>query len=136
MVRRYRLPAGFAMIGLLLSQTAGAATLDAIQGDVLVNRGSGYVAVADTVQVNPGDLIIANPGGGAILIYENGCQVPVEVGYVVSVKDDPPCDGGTAAGGGTNWVVIGLGVAAVAGGIALAAGGGGGGGGGDRPASP
>jgi len=40
---------------------------------------------------NAGDLLMANAGGSAKLIYPGGCQVSIIPGRVVSVGKQPPC---------------------------------------------
>ena len=90
----------------LASSTAGAATLEGIAGVVLVDHGSGFSAVHGQTQLVPGDTVIANPGGSAKVVYDDGCQVPVEPGSVVSVSSQPPCSletGSVASPGEQPW---------------------------------
>lgn len=113
-------------LGIMLAVTgAKAATLQGIQGEVLVSRGNGYDLVRGPVQLNVGDSVIANPGGAAKIVYEDGCVVPVEAGSVSQVGPSSPCietgsvstsgaplvelDGTTLVIGAT---VVGIGVAA------------------------
>ena len=70
---------------------AFAATLGSVQGVVMVNRGNGYQTVQGTVQLNPGDVVVVNPGGSAQLSYADGCSVQVQVGAVVTVGEQSPC---------------------------------------------
>jgi hypothetical protein len=53
----------------LVAQPLHAATLEAIRGHVMVNRGAGYEFARGSVEVVPGDMIIANAGGNAQLIF-------------------------------------------------------------------
>lgn len=80
------------------AKTAHAATLEAIQGEVLVNRGGGYRFVSGTLELKPGDMIIANGGGAAQLSYGDGCSVSVQAGGVVTVAEQSPCATQTNAG--------------------------------------
>lgn len=126
------------------SFTAEAATLDAIQGGVLVNRGAGYEVATGPTELKPGDLVIANPDGSAQVSYTDGCSVPVQAGTVVGVEAQSPCatqannrpapgpEAPASAGLNTSTLVIGGLVVAGGVGAALALGGGGS----DKPASP
>ena len=74
--------------------TAGntqAATLRAIQGEVMVNHGQGYGTVKGETEVYPGDSVVVGPTGSAEIIYAEGCHVPVAVGAVAVVSAEPPC---------------------------------------------
>ena len=112
-----------------------AATLEAVQGQVLVNRGSGYQFEIGPAELKPGDMIIANAGASAHITYGDGCVVPIEVGSVTTVGERSPCaaqSGGSPSFGlapGTlaiGGAVIGAGV-----GVAVLLGNGR-----DKPASP
>ena len=77
--------------GMALCAPAFAATLGGVQGVVMVNRGNGYQTVTGPTQLNPGDVVVVNPGGSAQISYGDGCNVPVEVGAVVTVGAQSPC---------------------------------------------
>ena len=64
---------------------AFAATVDAVKGVVLINRGDGFQQATSGMKANAGDLLMANAGGSAKLVYPGGCQVSVIPGKVVSV---------------------------------------------------
>jgi hypothetical protein len=55
-------------IGVCLRLPASAATLNAVQGQVLINHGNGFQRVASATEAREGDLVMANPGGSAKLI--------------------------------------------------------------------
>jgi hypothetical protein len=76
---------------MALSMSSFAATVTPEQGIVLVNRGSGYQNVSGPTNVNPGDVLVVNPGGSALLAYDDGCFVPVAVGQIVTVGAKSPC---------------------------------------------
>jgi hypothetical protein len=82
---------GFAACYLLAATTAHATTLTVIQGDVLVNRGSGYERVLEQTEVNPGDTVVVGTTSAAEIAYGQGCVVPVPIGAVATVKSQPPC---------------------------------------------
>jgi hypothetical protein len=107
---------------LILPATALAATLQSINGEVLVDSGGGFNVVSGPVTLNPGDTVIANPGSSAQIVYDNGCTVPVQPGAVVAVHAQPPCsteaEGGSSGGGISSTALlvggaaVGLGVGA------------------------
>ena len=84
---------GFGLAALVISTggAARAAVLDGIQGAVLVNAGGGYRAVKRPMQLKPGYAVKANRDGRAIVTYADGCNVNVEPGSVVSVRESSPC---------------------------------------------
>jgi|SRR5678815_1569915 hypothetical protein len=68
-----------------------AAMLSDVSGQALVNRGSGYQLAANGMVLNPGDVVVVNPGGTAQISYPDGCTVPVQVGAIVTVTEISPC---------------------------------------------
>ena len=52
-------------VGVCLSLPASAATLNAVQGQILINHGNGFQRVANGAVAREGDLIMANPGSSA-----------------------------------------------------------------------
>jgi len=75
----------------LMCAATQAAMLQEIKGAVLVDRGGGYDIIDGPTQLNPGDSVIANPGGGAKVIYPDGCTVPVRPGAVIAAQKTSPC---------------------------------------------
>jgi hypothetical protein len=111
---------------------AHAATVNALQGQVLVNSGQGYRLVDGSTQLEPGGTVVANPGAVAQVVYGSSCTITVQPGSVYLVAASAPCQAGqptpsagtpasTAAapsGGGSSttlWVVGGIAVAGGAG---------------------
>ena len=109
----------------LMGMPAEAANLER-KGPVLVNYGSGYVAADDGAPLQPGDAVMAKPGGRGQIVYDDGCRETVEPPKVVLVKEISPCD---RAGPWPIYTLLGAGV--VAGSILLSDDNGY-----DRPASP
>ena len=95
---------------------AFAASVVDIEGRVLVDSGSGFRRVAGSAAVSPGTRVMANPGGAATIVYDNGCREQVAPGAVVTVKSQGACVTGTSS---ANYA---LGAVAVGGGVALAIG--------------
>lgn len=111
---------------------AHAATVRAVQGQVLVNAGQGYRLVDGSAQLEPGGTVVANPGAVAEVVYAGGCRVTVQPGSVYLVVSQPPCQRGeptntggltdtggssSGTGSGTAWAI---GAVAVVGGGAAA----------------
>lgn len=71
-----------------------AAALDAIQGTVMVNSGTGFKPVGENYVVNPGDKILVSPGGSVRIVYSEGCWEDVEISGVKTVPAKPSCVGG------------------------------------------
>ena len=74
-----------------LSISSHAATLTPEQGIVLVNHGNGYANAKGPTTVNPGDIVVVNPGGSAQLTYPDGCVVLISIGTLVTVGQQSPC---------------------------------------------
>ena len=72
-------------VGLLVSSSAFAASLEAVRGEVSINRGEGFKRVTGPTEARAGDLLMASPGGSAKLVYSDGCPVRVIPGTVVRV---------------------------------------------------
>jgi hypothetical protein len=89
---KYGIAAG-AMLALVVS--AGAASADArlegIKGPVSVNSGEGFQPVLGPVALRPGDKVMADRGGGAVIAYGGNCNIAVKPGSVVAVSANPPC---------------------------------------------
>ena len=114
------------------SGLANAATVTALQGQVLVNAGQGYRLVDGSAQLGPGGTVVANPGAVAQVVYGGGCAISVQPGSVYLIAAQAPCQageptppaaappaqaqGGSSWGGGTTALIVGG--AAVAGGAA------------------
>ena len=85
------------LITLVSLMTAGppalAATVSPQSGIVQVNTGSGFGQIHETAQVPPGTQIMVEPGGSALISYEN-CQVKVGAHQVWSVAAKSPCPSG------------------------------------------
>jgi hypothetical protein len=106
--------------GMLLCSAASAATVDSLKGRVLLNRGDGFQVLAAPTSANPGDTVMASPGGNAKIRYADGCVIDVHPGAVVSVGEKSPCTAPYLAGlegpvvqPRPPFLLIGAGIAAV-----------------------
>ena len=77
--------------GLFVSSSAFAASLEAVRGEVSINRGEGFQRVTGPTKARAGDLLLASQGGSAKLVYSDGCPVRVIPGTVVRVGATSPC---------------------------------------------
>lgn len=77
--------------GLSFALAARAASVDSIEGRVLINRGNGYQQMAGPSQAHVGDTLMASPGSSAKLRYGDGCTVAVLPGSIVTVGSVSPC---------------------------------------------
>jgi hypothetical protein len=77
---------------IFLSTSAQAATVTAERGDVLVNRGKGFVAVRQAIEVAPGDQVMARPKGIGRVSFADGCSLDVQPGRVFTVSEQSPCE--------------------------------------------
>lgn len=123
-----------------LGAAARAATVRAVEGQVLVNSGQGFRLVDGSTSLEPGGTVVANPGAVAQVVYAGGCTVTVQPGSVYLIAAQPPCQtgestrtgglsdragankggqpddkAGQSGGSGTTWAVAG--VAIVGGGV-------------------
>lgn len=80
-----------ALLGIFVSSTAFAATVEPIGGSVSVNAGSGYKVISAPVQAKPGDVILTSSGASARVVYTDQCSIVVKSGRVVSIAPEPPC---------------------------------------------
>jgi hypothetical protein len=88
----------FVALVTFLGATAQAAIV--VEGPVKVDNGNGYVAVDSGTPVQPGDSIMVKPGGSGHIVYDDGCRVAVEEGYIVFVEPASPCVEAANADGG------------------------------------
>ena len=94
---------------------AGAATLSAVQGQVLVNTGNGFRNAQPGQTINPGDRVLVQPGASAQVSYADGSILNVPSGGVYTIPTTPPVAPPPAAGGFPPGVLIAGGVVAAAG---------------------
>lgn len=75
----------------LLCSGTRAASLEQINGEVLVNQGSGYRSMQRPIVVAPGDRVMAGPDASARIAYDAHCSVLVHPGSMVTVASRSPC---------------------------------------------
>ena len=80
-----------AMLAVFMCPVVFAATVAPVQGNVSINRGSGYEPISGPTQAKVGDTVMARPGGSARVVYSGQCSVVVKPGHVVVIASEPPC---------------------------------------------
>src|SRR5262245_40522882 len=120
------------LLALWASPCAFAAIVTVEQGQVLLNTGQGYQLVQGATKVNPGDIIVVNPGGMARITYDDGCVTEVRPPAVTAISSVSPCQQQQTQGspqddppgepkgwmGGISTTHVVLGTALVGGGVA------------------
>lgn len=95
-----------ALIAVISFNTSAlAATVNASQGQVLVNAGQGYRLVEGSTQLDPGATVVANPGASAQVVYPDGCAVTVQPGSVYVIATQSPCQTGATGVSGTKLAI-------------------------------
>jgi hypothetical protein len=79
------------MLGAAVSSASYAATVKALKGRVLLDRGEGYKLIDRKADARPGDKVIVNPGSMAQIVYPDGCSVDVVRPAVVPIEPQSPC---------------------------------------------
>ena len=80
-----------ALVPLLCAGAASAQSIGNVRGNVLVNHGTGFVAVAGATPLKIGDTVMARPGASATLNYADGCKVDIIPGAVLTLENISPC---------------------------------------------
>jgi hypothetical protein len=93
-----------------------SATLQEVQGPVLVSSGGGFQRVGSGTPVGVGTRVMVRPGGSAVVVHSNGCREVVGPGEVVSVGS--LCQTNQASDS-SSLATFAVGAAAIGGGIAL-----------------
>jgi len=88
-----RISLGLIALGsaLVFGTSALAATVTSEQGEVLVNRGSGYKPVTRPTQVTAGNQVMVRPKGRGRVVFPDGCTVNVSPGVVFTIAAKSPC---------------------------------------------
>ncbi len=121
-IRLALLVAAVACVLPLFGASLRAASLEGIQGEVLVDRGGGFDIVAGPTTLSPGNSVIANPGSSALIVYSAECKVSVQPGAVVAVHESAPCGnggGGSSGTFGSTTLLVGAAVAGLGAGAAI-----------------
>jgi hypothetical protein len=105
--------------GLVLSTASLAATVVPVAGKLSINSGFGFREFAGPIDGKVGDSVMAGAKSSGRIVYNDGCEVPVVPGRVVTITAESPC--GNALGqatpdGGLAPLVV-LGAAAAIGGV-------------------
>ena len=75
----------------LFASDAGAAMLTAVQGDVRVDMGHGFVPATGAASLETGHKLQVGKGGAAQLIFSDGCVFPPAEGSTLVIGAQSPC---------------------------------------------
>lgn len=79
------------LLVVFLGLPASAATIQSVEGQASINSGTGFKKVKSGTQANVGDRVMVSPGGSAVLMYSDGCEVKVQPDSVTTVSAQSPC---------------------------------------------
>ena len=99
MVRKALLIAGF--LGLFAGAAVAEpyfATVQSLQGKVLISHGKGFQAALNGAALLPGDKVMVGQKSAAVVAFGNGCQVFITQPKVLILGNEPPCRGGDKVG--------------------------------------
>ena len=85
------LAAACAGLPLVIGTACLGATIEPLQGNLLINRGHGFQQVNGRIEADVGDLVMVSPDGSASLSYPDGCKVSVRPGAVTTIAPSSPC---------------------------------------------
>ena len=103
-----------------ISGAYAGANLSGVNGQVMVNSGSGYRVIDGAGQLKNGDRVMVGPNASATISFDKGCSVPLKPGQVLTIGSSNPCNV-KAVEGGSGIIIAILAAAAVIGGIIIAA---------------
>ena len=83
----------FLAVGTGGAMAAAYASLQVIEGPIMVNHGSGFEPAIGVVDLNVGDRIMAGENASAVLHYTT-CSVAVTASSIVTVPKSAPCVAG------------------------------------------
>lgn len=76
---------------LLSASMASAATLSEINGRALVSKGAGFSPAAKGSALTPGDRIVVEGSGTAVVKFNDGCAHNLTSGTIFTVTKASPC---------------------------------------------
>lgn len=87
--------------GLIPSTACLAQMIVPLEGKLSMNSGTGFHDVAAPVNGKVGGSVMAGPRSSGQILYNDGCQVPIVPGRVVTITAASPCNAafGQAVGG-------------------------------------
>jgi len=88
------LPLALLLFSSHASAIESAATVNAITGNVMVNQGKQFVPVQSGQGLVAGDRVMVMQDSGAALRFNDGCDVRLEGGTIITVPAVSTCAGG------------------------------------------
>ena len=105
---------GSAGIASAQNGKAPVATLEKLEGTVMVNKGKGYITHKTAVPLNEGDSVVTLKESAAEIVFADGCRAQLKANNMMAISLTPGCKAPIvavnppgpaplAAGAGTNW---------------------------------
>jgi hypothetical protein len=110
-------------------KTGPVATLEKLEGTVMVNKGTGYTTQKGSVPLNEGDSVITLKDSAAEIVFSDGCRAQLKANNMMAISLNPGCKApivavnppaavgaGAAGAGAPSWagpVLAGAGVVAL-----------------------
>jgi len=110
-------------------KAAPVATLEKLEGTVMVNKGTGYTTQKGVVQLSEGDSVITLKDSAAEIVFRDGCRAQLKANNMMSISLNPGCKApivavnppapftaGAAGAGASSWALpalAGVGVVAL-----------------------
>jgi hypothetical protein len=85
--------AAFLALGPSAAMAAAYASLQVVEGPIMVNHGAGFEPAIGAVDLNAGDRIMAGENASGVLHYPT-CTVVVMASSIVTVSKSAPCVAG------------------------------------------
>jgi hypothetical protein len=76
---------------LLMTGRCLAAIVEPVQGRVYLSHGQGFAPIKSHVEAKTGDSVMADPGGKAVIVYNDRCKVTVQPGEIATIAPSSPC---------------------------------------------
>jgi hypothetical protein len=67
------------------------ATLEKLEGTVMVNKGTGYTTQKGSVPLNEGDSVITLRDSAAEIVFRDGCRAQLKANNMMSISLNPGC---------------------------------------------
>ena len=121
-----------AVLTTSLVATAPAGHVSSLQGRAMVDQGSGFTPVTIGTELRAGNRLLVSRGSTAQVSFDEGCEITIGAGEILTVAKDNPCEGLTLGRMGNRphgwdaslsqadelkWTEIGM----IVGGVAIAA---------------
>jgi hypothetical protein len=81
----------------LVASPSWAAMIEPGYGELTINQGQGFKPLTSRTSASIGDSVMVGAAGNAMIVYDDGCRVPVQPGAVATIAPLSPCASGSYA---------------------------------------